>query len=168
MDAPHTKMAECSPPLHIYCIVQHTRTFYPPPLQWRNSPLWARASSWPWLHDHTQMHHTFVVFLSTSDRPEAKTPIWQHSTQKRQTSMPPAGFELPIPASERRQTHALHRAAIRIGQNFKYCTYSRGAVGWGTALQTGRPRVRFSMVSLEFFVDIILPAALWPWGLLGL
>jgi hypothetical protein len=33
-----------------------------------------------------------------------------------------------------------------------------------TAPQTGRPRVRLSMVSLEFFIDIILPAALWPWG----
>ena len=39
-----------------------------------------------------------------------------------------------------------------------------GAVGGGTALQVGRPRVRFPMVSLEVFIDIILPAALWPWG----
>jgi hypothetical protein len=30
------------------------------------------------------------------------------------------------------------------------------AVGWGTALQVGRSQVRFSMVSLEFFIDIIL------------
>jgi hypothetical protein len=37
-----------------------------------------------------------------------------------------------------------------------------GAVGWCTTLQAGRSRVRFSMVSSEFFVDIILPAALWP------
>ena len=42
------------------------------------------------------------------------------------------------------------------------------AVGWGTALQTGRSPVRFPMVSLEFFIDIILPAALWPWGWLSL
>jgi len=43
-----------------------------------------------------------------------------------------------------------------------------GAVGWGTALQVGRSRVRSPMVSLEFFIAIILPTALWPWGWLSL
>jgi len=38
-----------------------------------------------------------------------------------------------------------------------------GAVGWDSALQAGRSRVRFPMVSLEFFIDIILPVAIWPW-----
>ena len=38
------------------------------------------------------------------------------------------------------------------------------AFSWGTALQFGRSRVRFPMASLEFFIDIILPAALWPSG----
>jgi hypothetical protein len=43
-----------------------------------------------------------------------------------------------------------------------------GTVCSGTALQAGRSRVRFPMVSLQFFIGIILPAALWPWGRLGL
>jgi len=37
-----------------------------------------------------------------------------------------------------------------------------------TVLQVGRSRVQFPMVSLKFFIDIILPAALWPWGWLSL
>jgi len=45
-------------------------------------------------------------------------------------------------------------------------SYYRGergeTVSWGVALQTGRSRVRFPMVSSEF------PAALWPWRRLSL
>jgi len=37
-------------------------------------------------------------------------------------------------------------------------------VNQSTALQVGWWRVRFPLVALEFFVDIILPAALWPLG----
>jgi len=33
----------------------------------------------------------------------------------------------------------------------------------GIALQTGRSWVLFPMMSLEFFIDINLPAALEPW-----
>ena len=43
-----------------------------------------------------------------------------------------------------------------------------GAVGWGSALRAGRTRVLFSMLSVEFFIDMILPAALWPWDRLRL
>jgi hypothetical protein len=44
----------------------------------------------------------------------------------------------------------------------------RSRSGWGTALQIGRPRVRFPMVLLECFIDIILPVTLWSWGRLSL
>jgi hypothetical protein len=31
-----------------------------------------------------------------------------------------------------------------------------------------KSRVRFPIMSLEFFIEIILPAALWSWGQLSL
>jgi len=37
-----------------------------------------------------------------------------------------------------------------------------------TQLQAGWSRVSFPMVSLKFFIDKTLPAALWPWGRLSL
>ena len=40
--------------------------------------------------------------------------------------------------------------------------------GLSDMLHIGRPLVRSQMVSLEFFIDIILPIALWPWGGLSL
>jgi len=43
-----------------------------------------------------------------------------------------------------------------------------GAIGQGTALQALSSRVRFPIVSLEFFIDIILPILLWPWRRLSL
>ena len=39
---------------------------------------------------------------------------------------------------------------------------------WVTALQVGSLRVRFPMMSLEFFIDIYFPAALRPWSRVSL
>ena len=71
---------------------------------------------------------------------------------------------------------ALHRMTLtkeneqaKISCRFLLATGARGgAVGWGTALQSGRSWVRFPMVSREIFVYIFLQAALWQWGRVSL
>jgi len=45
----------------------------------------------------------------------------------------------------------------------KKCFKTSGYMCTYFALQAGRSRVHFPMDSLEFFIDIILPAALWSW-----
>jgi hypothetical protein len=54
-----------------------------------------------------------------------------HNTHKRPTTMPPAGFEPTIPASERPQTHALDFAMPRPLSNGKIrrCPFSRRLYG---------------------------------------
>jgi len=42
-----------------------------------------------------------------------------------------------------------------------------GADNRGTMIQVGRSRVWFLMVSFGFFIGLILPAEIWPWGWLS-
>jgi hypothetical protein len=74
-------------------------------------PKWAKAEDSCSHSDTPQM----VGLLWMSDQFIAETSTWQRNTLNRQTSMPPAGFELTTPMSERPQTHALDRATTGIG-----------------------------------------------------
>jgi hypothetical protein len=49
------------------------------------------------------------------------------------------------------------------------CPLARGSVvAWGAMPQAGRPRIRFPMRSQNISIDLIFPAALWPWSRLSL
>jgi hypothetical protein len=84
----------------------------------RDSPKWAKASSFTRFLDHTQRRttvgKTHLDEWSTSSRDLYVT---THNTQNRQTSMPPVGFEPTISAGERPQTYVLDRAATGTGQH---------------------------------------------------
>jgi hypothetical protein len=73
-----------------------------------------------------------------------------HNTHKRQTSMPPAGFESAIPASELPQTHALDGAATGIGSKvYSFClSYDRSIASSksprGITVLYFRPWIRWS------------------------
>jgi hypothetical protein len=57
---------------------------------------------------------------SHSDTPHLVGLLWKSDQPEAQTStVPPPEFEPTIPASQRPQTHALHRAATGIGK----CNY---------------------------------------------
>ena len=82
---------------------------------WRDSPQWARASSFTRFLDHTQRRTT--VGRNPLDEWSARRRdlyLTTHNTHNRQISMPPVGFEPTISAVERPQTYALDRAATGI------------------------------------------------------
>jgi len=62
--------------------------------------------------------HTALVRIPLDEWSARRNDLYltTHNTQKRQISIPAAGFKPAIPASERPQTHALDRAATGIGR----------------------------------------------------
>jgi hypothetical protein len=84
------------------------------PLSWRNCPQWARPFRYRGFTitlRHSRLGRTPLGECSCRRR---DLYLKKHDTHKRQTSMPPAGFEPAIPSSERLQTHALGRAGTGI------------------------------------------------------
>jgi hypothetical protein len=84
-------------------------------------PLVGRVSSLSRLHYRTQTRHTRWDSSGRVISPTHTIHMTIHNNQKRQTSMPPAGFEPAIPASERQETDALDAAATGIGFFHIYC-----------------------------------------------
>jgi hypothetical protein len=66
----------------------------------------------------TRFRQTTVGRTPLDEEPARRRDLYltTHNTHKRQTSMPPVGFEPTILVSERPQTHAVDRTATGIGQ----------------------------------------------------
>jgi hypothetical protein len=88
------------------------------PIPGHDLPLWDFAIT----PGHTTLGRTPLEKWSARRRGLYLT---THNTNKRQTSMPPAGFEPAIPANERPQTHVLDQAANGIGAHTYRPYFSR-------------------------------------------
>ena len=85
----------------------------------------------------------------------------QNKCYKRKTSWV---LSLPFAGTGNEGSAALapqEKANFDCQPDFRDSPHAWVAVGWGTALQARRSRVRFPMVSLEFFVDITHLALGW-------
>jgi hypothetical protein len=68
-------------------------------------------------HGHTHLRHPTVGRTPLDEGPARRRDLYltTHNTHKRQTSMPPVGFDPTTLVSERPKTHALERTATGIG-----------------------------------------------------
>ena len=84
---------------------------------WRDSPQWARASSFTSFLDHTQRRTTVGrTLLDEWSARRRDLYLTTHKNHNRPTSMPPVGFEPTISEGERPQTYPLDRAATGTGR----------------------------------------------------
>ena len=101
-------------------------------LSWHYSPSGPRPPLWDC---SMTFRHTTLGRTPLNERSARRRHLYltTHNSSKRQTSMPPMGFELTIPTNERPQTYALDRAAT--GVNMYYCMKKtwRNLSSWTTA-----------------------------------
>ena len=98
--------------------------------------------------------HPLLVSWSCKGRAIPLLPLWGIRPIQSLSACTRVHFTLPF---------FIYLAAV--GRSLKkYIVLQCELSGYGAVPQTGRSLVRSQMVSLEFFIDIILPIALRPWG----
>ena len=130
-----------------------------------------RPSNFPRFEQHRSLNNSLCSFLHspvTSSLLFTNTPQQPFLTHPQPTFLPQ--WERPSfkPIQNNRQNYSsvCLNVYIFVPPTSRFEAHG-GAVGWGTTLQAGRSRVRFPMLSLDFFIDTILLAALWSWGWLS-
>jgi hypothetical protein len=116
--------------LYLHSTSMSTASFF---FLWLHSPICAWASSFRGFMV-THLRHTTVGRTPLDEGPARRRDLYltSHNTHKRQTSMPPVGFEPTILVSERPKTHALDRTATGIGITKTYELFIYGAVHYIT------------------------------------
>jgi hypothetical protein len=128
----------------------------------KNTHARARAHT----HTHTHTHKREHVLWLGEFKKSKESPLWNTSnfSHTDPASIPAVRTEPGLqPVGCVASLQSLHQRYICY-----LCKNVYIVLGGGAVLQTGKSRDRFPMVSSEFFINIFLPAALWPWGRLSL
>ena len=78
---------------------------------------------------------TSVGLNQTVDHTEAKIPLWQHNTQKREAAMFLEGFERAIPPTELSQTHTLANETNKTVFYMLYLYWNVGSLNYDMLMQ---------------------------------
>ena len=62
--------------------------------------------------------------MTTHNTHNRERPLHDNTQHSQQKSMPQAGFEFAVPASERSQTHAVDHVATGTGKNY-FCGFNK-------------------------------------------
>ena len=127
---------------------------------WRNSPQWAKASSFTRFLNHTQRRST-IGRIPLDEWSARRTDLYltTPNTQNRQTSMPPVGFEPTVLAGERPQTYALDRTATGTGYWSLNIRHKQGIIKYFASFPTWYTFIFFLRLQfLQFFSTCFGPA----------
>jgi hypothetical protein len=118
-----------------------------------------------WWHTHTHTHTLGRTSLDEGSVRRRNPCLTTNNIHKRQTAMPSEGFRPAIPASERRETYPLDRAATWIGFN-RYYNYK---IIRGRLSTTARLKIEWDLILLLTlllhltFLEVFYNCNTWWW-----